>query len=127
MKLTGKCKEEFEKWFTDSDNHKGFDAEQIALDRKYRLNLFYQLYPSMQYGVLVDYFDSVGVQIGIEFFDNSRATGFDYQILTEGDRDYDDENCMDSAKVYSSNDYIGSRPKARTAAIEKANEIYNKI
>lgn len=56
MELTGKCKEVFEKWFTDSDNYKGFDAEQIALDRKYRLKVFYQLYPSMQYGVYVDFF-----------------------------------------------------------------------
>tara|TARA_R110000850_G_scaffold90138_6_gene192393 strand:+ start:7212 stop:7475 length:264 start_codon:yes stop_codon:yes gene_type:complete len=59
MKLTGKCREDFEKWFTDNDNHKGFDAEQIALDRKYRLKLFYQLYPSMQYGVYEDFFRSV--------------------------------------------------------------------
>tara|TARA_R110000765_G_scaffold6913_1_gene22554 strand:- start:270 stop:647 length:378 start_codon:yes stop_codon:yes gene_type:complete len=122
MKLTGKCKEEFEKWY-----FKTVRGNEENLLGATNAEWFYLLTKSMQYGVLVDYFDSVGVQIGIEFFDNSRATGFDYQILTEDDRDFDDENCMDSAKVYSSNDYIGSRPEARTAAIEKANELRNKV
>ena len=123
MELTGKCKEEFEKYLL-KDLSFVLEEEFIRMDR---YNLFKHLTKSMQYGVFVDYFDSVGVQIGIEFFDNSRATGFDYQILTEDDRDYDDENCMDSAKVYSSNDYIGSRPEARTAAVEKANELHNEV
>ena len=111
MELTGKCKEEFEKWVYTEDAS---------------LREFLSVPKSMQYGVLVDYFDSVGIQIGIEFFDNSRATGFDYQILTENDRDFDDENCMDSAKVYSGNDYIGLRSGARTEAIKKADELRNK-
>jgi|TARA_R110000824_G_scaffold71176_1_gene182416 hypothetical protein len=119
MELTGKCKEEFEKWV--------FTKDANTYLRFIGLRDFYNLPNAMRYGVLVDYFDSVGIQIGIEFFDNSRATGFDYQILTENDRDFDDENCMDAAKVYSGNDHIGLRPEARTEAIEKADELQNKV
>ena len=108
MELTGKCKEEFEKWFTDSDNHKGFDAEQIALDRRCRLNLFYQLYPSMRYGVLEDYFDSVGINIEITN-DNKDIKTFWIDINAKE---------IDSVE-------LNSRPEARIAAIEKANELRN--
>lgn len=46
MKLTGKAKEEFEKWFAE---------EQVSeLGNTY--NGFYGLYPSFQYGVYVDFF-----------------------------------------------------------------------
>ena len=68
MELIGKCKIDFDKWFTDNDNHKGFDAEQIALDRKYRLNLFNQLHQSMQYVDYVDFFHSVEVVININAY-----------------------------------------------------------
>jgi hypothetical protein len=106
MELTGKCKEEFEKWFTNSDNHKGFDAEQIALDRKYRLKVFYQLYPSMQYGVYVDFFDSVDLNINVICYCNGDEWQFDIEQRQE---------------FYNTK----SRPEARVLAIEKANEIYN--
>jgi hypothetical protein len=109
MKLTGKCKEDFEKWFTDSDNHKGFDEEQIALDRKYRLNLFYQLTQSMKYGVYVDFFDSVE--------DKTRI-----RILPRVSRGWDGyfTELKECLQIHS------SRKEANDAAIEKANEIYNK-
>ena len=100
MEITGKCKAEFEKWFTNSDNHQGFDAEQIALDRKYRLKVFYQLYPSMQYGVYVDFFDSVGIN-------SSSFSHYEFY------------------KCNLDNTLFHTRPEARTAAIEKANELYN--
>ena len=109
MELTGKCREEFDKWFTDSDNHKGLDAEQIALDRKYRLNLFYQLYPSMRYGVLVDYFDSVGIDI----VDNIDSCANDFRYLSKVDFKYIDAH--------------NTRSEARTAAIEKAYELRNEV
>jgi hypothetical protein len=110
MELTGKCKEEFEKWFTNSDNRKGFDAEQIALDRKYRLKVFYQLYPSMQYGVYVDFFDSVEIYISLDW----------YKSIVK-DSEYfetDINNHIDSER-------FKHRPEARVAVIKKANEIYN--
>ncbi len=53
MKLTGKCKAEFEKWYikdTGSDPYKLFDW-------------FYILEERMQFGAYVDYFDGVGIWI----------------------------------------------------------------
>ena len=58
MKLTGKCKEEFEKWFVkdiDIDEDEFFNNDTM-------LYLFYTERESMQYGVYVDFFDSVEIQ-----------------------------------------------------------------
>tara|TARA_R110000796_G_scaffold104011_8_gene213552 strand:- start:1087 stop:1377 length:291 start_codon:yes stop_codon:yes gene_type:complete len=50
MKLTGKCKEDFEKWLY------GFGRGII----RYSYKGFRELEPSMQYGVYVDFFDIYG-------------------------------------------------------------------
>ena len=55
MKLTGKCKEDFEKWVENPLR------EQVALRR--RKEWFYTLTPSMKYGVFEDFFDSVKIDI----------------------------------------------------------------
>ena len=97
MKLTGKCKEEFEKWYLKMF---GIKKDKLVI------SIFYDLIPSMQYGVYVDYFDSVGVIIEINelnklwlFFINDDSFEFLWEIKT--------------------------RPQARTQAILKANEIRN--
>ena len=119
MELTGKCKEEFEKWFTNSDNHKGFDAEQIALDRKYRLKVFYQLYPSMQYGVYVDFFDSVGIFIEITpYFDSVTEVMLWFFTLENKKCIHLNSHLENKAKT---------RSEARLLAIEKANELHNEF
>ena len=107
MELTGKCKVDFEKWFTRNDNHKGFDEHQVALDVKYRLKVFYQLYDSMQYGVYVDFFDSVGVFININTYDYG-GRYFQYSV----------DDLMPDTVFYK-------RSEAITQSIQKANELYN--
>ena len=98
MKLTGKCKEDFEKW----------------VYIKYELNNILELrkfndYPeSMQYGVYVDFFDSVGIYMSINPIENDAYERM-YQV-------YEDENHIISCET---------RQEARTAAIEKENEIHN--
>ena len=111
MKITGKCKEDFEKWFDDSENVEfGFlpiqDHEIIVGAEN-----FYSLPDSMQYGVLVDFFDSVGITIQIEYYHHLSSFG---ASTLEKDGRYE---------LYE----IRSKPRqeARTKAIEKANEIYN--
>tara|TARA_R110000803_G_scaffold76454_2_gene141093 strand:+ start:1136 stop:1474 length:339 start_codon:yes stop_codon:yes gene_type:complete len=106
MKLTGKCKEEFEKWYKNTNiwvNH--LDTQE-----------FLSLPQSLQYGVYVDFFDSVGIYISMmashSHAVDSRFHGFD--ICVEGDG-----FCYDIDMGYK------TRPEARTKAIEKANEIYN--
>tara|TARA_R110000787_G_scaffold276483_1_gene385429 strand:- start:672 stop:980 length:309 start_codon:yes stop_codon:yes gene_type:complete len=100
MVLTGKCKEEFERWF----------AKKSKEDQYWYVgyNKFELLPDSMQYGVYVDFFDSVGLFIEIAN-DNKEIKTFWLDI---NDKEIDDVE-------------LNSRPEARTTAIEKANELYN--
>jgi len=96
MKLTGKCREAFEKWFLDNY---GFDKwEDVKPD-------FHNIDTSMQYGVYVDFFDSVGIRIMIQ----GGEGGLFYIKINY--------NCEISRDI--------PRHEARTKAISKANEIYN--
>jgi hypothetical protein len=102
MELTGKCKEEFEKW------HKEV--------QKYNIGWFYKLQSEHKYGVLEDYFDSVGVRVFInEEFD------------TMGQYQRGFNPVVNNVKLYKDNDCFHTRPEARTAAIEKANELRNEV
>ena len=109
MELTGKCKDEFEKWyFKDFE----FNEEITDFDRKITLSTFYTEKYSMKYGVLVDYFDSVGVYINSgKNLSNSIGDKYNYIIQCNSKVTY--EECFLDTN------------EARTAAIEKANELRN--
>lgn len=105
MELTGKCKEEFEKWLL----YCGVYGEyEYHLDEDL-LSHFKNLKTSMQYGVYVDFFDSVGIYIEDKI--DSCAKDFRYLATVN----------------FKTKDAYNTRPEARIVAIEKANEIYNKI
>ena len=101
MKLTGKAKEDFDKWY---------------ISKNYILDLTTDLSPhtpvigfdeiddSMKYGVYEDWFDSVEIQLCVG--------KFGYSVTTREEH---------INKKYNINTYN----KSRTAAVEKANEIYN--
>jgi hypothetical protein len=105
MKLTGKCKENFEKWFKGSKNF-------LLIDE-------YDFYsgstPSMQYGVYVDFFDSVGVYLTIDNYYHRKRTPKVYYEFG-----YDTGNNWIAIKTQ-----FKTRQEAREQAIIKANEIYN--
>jgi hypothetical protein len=107
MKLTGKCKEDFEKWF-----------RRINLKNNWLLNSFYKLPQSMQYGVLIDFFDSVGIKIHLDR--NCQGIKFNSWFIT-----ITKENGMHLNNFLKDTLEKDSRPEARDAAIEKANELYN--
>ena len=94
MELTGKCKEEFEKCYL-----KGVHNEENY--HRHVITSFYSKSESMQYGVYVDFFDSVGI-------DSSSFSHYEFYKC----------NLKDTL--------FKTRLEARTAAIEKANEIFNK-
>lgn len=99
MKLTGKCKKDFEKWFFNN-----YGIEEASFVRGE--GGFFNLPQSMQYGVLVDFFDSVGIYINAfspDYFEIH--TGWDV-VMNEGKVDR-------------------SRSEAREEAIKKFNKIYN--
>ena len=110
MKLTGKCKDDFEKYM--------YGRKVVSLTRQdfiskkvYTITHFYNLPESMQYGVYVDFFDSVDMDIVIE---RRRNDLFLFVIYLQ--YQYGSGIIPDKQK----------RPEARARAIEKANEIYNK-
>lgn len=103
MKLTGKSKEVFRDWYTpyirkQRPDYIKFTDEQI-------LRKFYRKIDSEKYGVLVDFFDSVGIKIFI--FYNS------YEI------------CDIDIKNYYNDVNMDTRTQAREQAITKAVEILN--
>ncbi len=100
MRLKGKAKIYFQDWFTDSKNQ-NLDFNYFNI-----IHSFDNLPDSMQYGVYVDWFDSIGLKIGVNpIFDD------DYWVSVN-----DEE--VKNVKFLN-------RQHARNSAIEKANEIYN--
>ena len=99
MELTGKCKEEFEKYrylyYRETENEASHSGTTI----------WDYVGESMQYGVLEDYFDSVGIRISIN--------------------QYNSTYWYDIQSPFFDCDELKTRPEARTAAIEKANELRN--
>ena len=109
MKLTGQAEKDFEKWYLLSFLKK-IDAYLTTKYASKDLILFYGCNYSMQYGVYVDWFDSVGVSIedfGVVMYSFNIKCGFKPK-----DR-------------YINNPTFQTRTEARTKAIEKATEIYN--
>ncbi len=98
MELTGKCKEDFEKWYDLSDITTHWRVWEFMCD-------------SMKYGVYVDFFEANNIFIWVEH--NEIARLWHYWISTKPMSN--DINCQ---SIYTLHE-------ARTTAIEKANELYN--
>jgi len=97
MRLTGKAEKDFFEWYRNTD-FKSRNQPGLAL--------FYNYCNSMQYGVLVDFFESKDLCIEICKMHLSK---YYYWMINDGD----EEN------------KFNTRPEARTESIKKANEIYN--
>lgn len=98
--LKGKCKIQFEKWYSFnvySDTHHILG-----------LNEFYNLPFSMQWGVYLEFFDSVGVYIDIQFY---AVNNFICKV-----------NTLDGLYYQ---DLYNNRQQAQQKAIEQSNEIFN--
>tara|TARA_R110000850_G_scaffold54009_1_gene128981 strand:- start:225 stop:539 length:315 start_codon:yes stop_codon:yes gene_type:complete len=101
MELTGKCREDFIDYLLNG-----------IIDFSYRYNYFMNLHPTMQYGVYLDFFDSVGIHVMTNMFSIKEdiASEFIGQVET-------------IELIW--NTIQETRQQARAAAIEKADEIYN--
>ena len=109
MKLTGKCKVDFEFWFS---NKSKIEYMPITVWYNFENNYptdvdFYALDDCFQYGVYVDFFDSVGILIELEH--DYRDSTWDIFVNTA-------ELCYK----------FKTRQETRQEAVLKANEIYNK-
>ena len=109
MKLTEKCKEEFEKWY--KDNYREYEC--------YNCMDWDEFIPSMQIGVYIDYFDSVGVYINIDSDWTKNECVMDiYHYEISGEPIWESSRSKELV--------MDTRTEARKAAIIKANEIRNK-
>jgi len=121
MQLTGQCKDSFEKWFVE--DHLKLEASK---DHYYFIteDHFNSKHPSEKYGVYVDFFDSVDMHISMGNWRPHNDTCINHWFNISDPREgslLTDNEAMDL--IYAK--YL-SRPEARTEAIKKANEIYNK-
>lgn len=109
--LTGKCKEDFEYFFYNKYSKSLFDYSNTPKNKlKKYFGWFYDLEMSFKYGVYVDFFDSVGLNILI-------TVEFDFgYIITENRY----EEVEEVKKWYD------TRQESQLEAIKKANELYNK-
>lgn len=104
MKLTGKCKEDFEKWYYNRY------ADECIIGKAPYLKLM-EIFPlSMQYGIMVDFFDNVGINVTITQKD--MQSWFSWRIVCFPD--YNEEGSG-----------LNRRYQARELSIKKANELYN--
>ena len=109
MKLTGKCKEEFEKWYR-------IEFKKRTLPY---IAMFYISDLSIQIGVYIDYFDSVGVYINIDSDWTKNECVMDiYHYEISGEPIWESSRSKELV--------MDTRTAARTDAIMKANEIRNK-
>ena len=103
MKLTDKAKRDFEKYYLKE--YHGLVKNKTTL--KLQLLVWYSLPLSKQYGVYVDFFDNVDIDIYIEI---GKYGGLEPLIWY---------------KKYYHLETVSTRKQARIEAILKANEIYN--
>lgn len=105
MKLTGQAQKDFQKWYVTKIRLGLKGYEDLLLDE------FYNLPDSMQYGVYVDWFDSVRIYIDCPHNEVCRKHYYTISLKPMAN----DITCYPNL----------TRKEARKAAIEKANEIYN--
>ena len=108
MKLTGKCKEDFEGWLQKYlwDYEPEIILQYEDISESLNSDCLSRFPDSMKYGVYVDYFDSVGGRIEIMRHSIDDMWGCYINGAVQGVR-------------------LKSRHEARTKAIERANEIRN--
>ena len=100
MELTDKCKVDFEKWY-----NKTYSRELVYSTMNETLIMTLPI--PFVYGVYVDFFDSVNLPININSYGNGESWQYDITTMPI---------------IYDAL----TRQEARTEAIKKANEIYNK-
>jgi hypothetical protein len=106
MELTGKALKDFWIWYLLPQQRKTYKTSSLIGGDNVAKIRFLAMSFAERYGVLVDFFDSVGIKTTI--------TTIVWVVVPKGGLKGEHGNC-------------NSRQEARTAAIEKANKIYNKI
>ena len=137
MKLTGKAKEQFEKWLLQENGSEQayLSCVRVApeIGDKALLKAWRNLPDSMQWGVIQDWADSLMIDVNVEGYDLQKE--FDY-VIKQGATSEETEHFLrgnsisvshrkrPDNKIMSASTFI-TRQEARNAAIEKLNETLN--
>ena len=106
MILTGKCKEDFYSYYEDLNiPHYYINVDFESLD------------DSMQYGVYVDFFDSVKIVIELQLRTSPTMQGGVFTCIRP--------SILSDGKFHNVGASFVVRERARIVAIKKVNEIYN--
>ena len=108
MELTGNTLTDFWIWYLLPKQRKTYKTNSLRGGDNVAKIRFLAMSFAERYGVFVDYFNSVGIDI----VDDIDSCANDFRYLSKVDFKYIDAH--------------NTRPEARTAAIEKANELRNK-
>lgn len=104
MEIKGRCLKDFWKWYLLLEQRITYKTNSILGSEPAIRLRFLAMSFTERYGVFVDFFDSVGIDI-------------------EFSRMYDDFMVVINHKAYGK--WLKTRHEIRTEAILKANEIYN--
>lgn len=111
MELTGKCKEDFEKWYFETQCSSNMKFDELLPHHLH--DVFGWLYNSnktIQNAFVIDWFDSIGIYVNVLRYSLSEPNKWVViKSLCENNLDF----------IYS------SRQEATIQAIIKANDIYN--
>lgn len=115
MILTGRCKEDFEKYLFSFTDTLGYCSCYIEGAIEQDLSEIFDILPkSMRNALIIEWFDSFGINIEIAIGRSEDLIGFDVCIWE------------DRFKTFQMNAIIyDSRQEATKQAIIRANEIYN--
>ena len=108
MRLTGKAEKDFFEWYRSTD-FKSRNQPGLAL--------FYNYSNSMQYGVYVDFFDSVKIVIELQLRTSPTMQGGVFTCIRP--------SILSDGKFHNVGASFVVRERARIVAIKKVNEIYN--
>ena len=92
------------------------NMNRIKTSEWYKHNVMYSAPTIAQ--VVMWLYDRHEVWIEVSLTDNSRHYYFDYTIITSKDRDYNDEDCFDSAKRFYDDDKHNKPTEAYVEAIK---------
>ena len=124
MELTGNTLKDFWIWYLLPEQRKTYKTSSLRGNDNVAKIRFLAMSTAERYGVLVDYFDSVGIYVTEipHWYKGVKSFRIGFHIL---------KGCVvNSLFVRPGNDVYNfiefkTRPEARAAAIEKANELRN--
>lgn len=118
MKLTGKCKKDFEYYYFEKDSREEYPISvEISGDLIEGVQAFNFLPSSMKWGVLVDFFIEKGIYLEVPFYWGAKFWAYEISKKVE--------NIENNTQLIYREEGFNNVQEARAKAVEEANEMYN--